>query len=61
MFCMLKRKMIYHTFVSKHNSYCAKQVVLLIIPNREKWHYLPVKKKSPILVREITSKNNSEF
>ena len=60
MFCMLKRKIIYHDFVPKHNSNWAKQVILLIISNREKFHYLPVK-KSPSLVREITSKNNSEF
>ena len=33
MFCMLKKKKIYLAYVSKHNSNCEKQVILLIIPN----------------------------
>ena len=33
MFCMLKN--IYPVYVSKHNSNCEKQVILLIIPNRK--------------------------
>ena len=51
MSCMLKEEKIYLTYVSKHNSNRGKQVILLMIPNREKretkseerWHYLAVK------------------
>ena len=55
-----KEKMYLITYVSKHNSYCKKQVVPLLIPNEEGWHYLAVKKLSA-LPREITSKNNDDF
>ena len=41
---MLKNKKIYPAYVSKHNSNCKKQVILLMIRNGEKWHYLTVKK-----------------
>ena len=44
MFCVLKKLNIYPAYISKHNSICEKQVVLLMIPNVEGWHYLPVKK-----------------
>ena len=37
-----------------------KQVILLLIPNGEKWHCLVVKELSALL-RGITSKNNSDF
>ena len=30
-------------YVSEHNLNCEKQVILLIITNREEWHYLAVK------------------
>ena len=36
------------TYVSKHNLYCKKQVVPLLIPNEEGWHYLEVKKLSAL-------------
>ena len=39
MFCMLK-KLKHPAFVSKHNSNCEKQAILLVIPNGEGWHYL---------------------
>ena len=29
--------------VSKQNSKHAKQVILVVFPNGEKWHYVPVK------------------
>ena len=29
---------LYPPHVSKHNTNCKKQVILLIIPNGEKWH-----------------------
>ena len=41
MLCMLKSKNIskFHiTYISKHNSNREKQVILLMIPNSEKWH-----------------------
>ena len=43
----------YTAFVSKHNSKCEKQVILLIIRNRKGWHYLVVKTLSALL-RGIT-------
>ena len=39
-----KKEKIYPANVSKHNSHCEKQVILSMIPNRENWHYLSVKK-----------------
>ena len=36
MFCMLKYIYIYPAHVSKHNSNCEKQVIILTIPNGEK-------------------------
>ena len=36
MFCMLNKKKIYPAYVSKNNSNCQKQVILLMIPNGEK-------------------------
>ena len=44
MFCMLKKKKIYPVYVSKHNSNCEKQVIILTVSNKEKWNYLAVKK-----------------
>ena len=37
------------SYVSKHNSSCKEQVILLMIPNREKWPYVAVKKLSALL------------
>ena len=37
-----------------------KQVIFLMIPNREGWHYFSVEKLSALL-RRITSKHNSDF
>ena len=34
-----KKEEIYPAYVSKHNSNREKQVILLVIPNGEKWHY----------------------
>ena len=31
-----KKEKIYSAYASKHNSYCEKQVILLMIPNEEK-------------------------
>ena len=60
MFCMLKKKKIYPGSVSKQNSNFEKQVILLMIPNVEGWHYLAVKKLS-VWLRGIASKNNGNF
>ena len=43
MFCMLKKKNISYP-VLKHNSKREKEVIVLIISNREEWYYLTVKK-----------------
>ena len=69
MFCMLKMKK-HPAYVSKHNSNHEKQVILLIISNREThkaksegwqlWHYLAVKKLVALL-RRITSKHHVSF
>ena len=49
--------------VSKHNSNCEKQVIHLMIPTQEKWHYLAVKKKKKksALLRGIKLKNSRNF
>ena len=48
-----KKEKIHPASVSKDNSNREKQVILLMIPNGEKWQYLAVKKLS-ILLRGIT-------
>ena len=49
---------IFPVYVSKINSDCQKQVILLMIPNEEKesCHYLAVKR-----LREIISKHRGDF
>ena len=47
-------------YVSKHNSNREKQVILLMIQNGEKWHYLAVRKLSALL-RGISSKHHGGF
>ena len=54
------KKKIYPSYVSKHNSNCEKQVILLLIPNREGWYYLAVKKPAALL-RGITFKHHVDF
>ena len=44
-----KKEKIYSAYVSKHNSNCGKQFILLIISNGKKWHYLAVKRLSALL------------
>ena len=48
------------SYVSKHNSSCKEQVILLMIPNGEKWFYLAVKKVSALL-RGITLQHFGHF
>ena len=38
-----KNEKIYPAYVSKQNSKLEKQVIFLMIPNREGWNYLAVK------------------
>ena len=51
---------IRHTYKSKHNLKSENQVIILMITDGKKWHYLAVKKLSA-LFRETTSKNNGNF
>ena len=53
-FYTLKRE-ICPTYISKIISNCAKQIILLMIPNvgQKSWHYLALK-KLPALLRGIT-------
>ena len=44
---------IRHAYRSKHNLNCKNQVILLMITDGKKWHYLAVKKLSALL-RGIT-------
>ena len=57
-FCILKKK--YILLISKHKSNREKQVILLMIPNAEGWHYVGVKRLSASL-REITPKFQGGF
>ena len=55
-----KKEKIYPAYVSKHNSDCEKQVILLVTPNEEGWHYIAVKKLSELL-RRIMSKHEGDL
>ena len=49
-------------YFSKIHSNCENQIILLMIPNKERegWHYLAIKKLSA-LVKRITAKHNGDF
>ena len=53
-------KKINIAYKSKHNLTREKQVILLMISNGEKWHYLTVKNLSGLL-RGIISNHNTDF
>ena len=53
-------KKIQLAYKSKNNLTCDKQVILLMITNGEKWHYLTVK-DLPGLLRGITSTPHGDF
>ena len=53
-------KKINIAYKSKHNLTREKQVILLMISNGEKWHYLTLKNLSGLL-RGITSNHNDDF
>ena len=56
-----KKEKIYPAYISKHNSNREKQVILLMISNREeRKHFLAVKKISALL-RGTTSKHHGDF
>ena len=40
---------IHSSYISIHNLNHENQIILLMIPNAEEWHYLAVKKLSPLL------------
>ena len=49
-----------HPYKGKHNSNRENQLILLMITDGKKWHYLAVKGLSP-LFRGITGNNNGDF
>ena len=53
-------KEIRHTYKSKYNLECENQVILLMITDGKKWHYLAVKRLSA-LFRGITGNNNGDL
>ena len=53
-------KEICHAYKSKYNLTRENQVILLMITDGEKWHYLAVKKLSALL-RGATGNNNGDF
>ena len=53
-------KQIRHAYKSKHNLKLENQIILLMITDDEKWHYLAVK-KLPALLKDITSKHKEGF
>ena len=53
-------KQISLAYKSKYNHKCNNQVVLLMITDGEKWHYLAVRRLSALL-RRITSNHNGDF
>ena len=59
MSCMPKNT-IYILLLFQNITHREKQVILLMIPNGERWHYLTVKKLSALL-RGITSQHHDDF
>ena len=53
-------KEIRHAYKLKYNLERENQVILLMITDSKKWHYLAVK-KLPALLRAITSNSNGDF
>ena len=51
---------IRHAYKSKYNLIRENQVILLMITNGEKWHYLAVKSLSALIIG-ITGNNNGDF
>ena len=61
MFCMLKMKKTYPTYVSKYYSKCEKQVMFWMIPNGEKrkWSKNLAKQDKPQDTK-LSPKNNND-
>ena len=59
MFCVLKRKKIYLSYVSNHNSNYEKEF-FLIIRYGEGWYYIEIKNLS-VLLRAITTKDHVDI
>ena len=55
-----KKENINPAYFSKNNLYREKQVILLMVPCGEGWHYLAVKKLSSLLTG-TTSKQHGDF
>ena len=51
---------IRHAYMWKFNLNCENHVILLVMTDSKKWHYLAVKKLSE-LPRGITSKHDGDF
>ena len=60
MYVLHKTRKICHAYKSKYNLTRENQVILLMITNGEKWHYLAVKNLSALL-NGITSNHNGYF
>ena len=56
----VKKMNIYSAYISKYKLIQEKQIILLMITNREGWHYCAVKKLSTLL-RRINSKHVGDF
>ena len=55
-----EKKTMCPAYVSKHNSKLGRQIILWVISNEKKWHYLAVKELLA-LWRGITSKHHGDF
>ena len=55
-----RKEIVYPGYILKHNSELWKQVIFLMIPNGEVWHYIAVKKLSALL-KETASKQDGDF
>ena len=55
-----KEKEILPAYISKHNLTCEKQIILLLIPNEEGWHYFAAKKLSALLNKK-SSNHKGDF
>ena len=55
-----KTEKIRHAYKSKYNLIRENQVILLMITDGEKWHYLAVK-SLPALLRGVTGNNNGDL
>ena len=48
--CFAWGKKIYPAYVSKYNSNCEKQAILLMIPSGQEWNYVAVEKLSALVI-----------